>query len=560
MAKQSKLICAIILISFLLFRCANQLSPGGGEIDKTPPQIIEISPKNGAINYRENYFEITFSEWVEKRSVQDAIFISPPLEKGLEYDWSGKTLTAYFKDTLKTNTTYSITIGASVEDSNNKNKMAEPVTFAFSTGAQIDSGKISGQIYDNEPSGVMVFAYLNNGKEINPAKQKPDFTSQVGKNGKYSILGLAKGNYNVYAIRDKFSDFIYNKNDDEYGVLYSDINLADTVNEVKNSDFFLSIEDTIAPGIPNVYMRDKNHFLIEFSEPIDTTKILASNFYLYDSTASKKISGKYFYKGDAKGNQFYLAITDTLIPGNQNYFHGEGIFDKASNKLDAISSPITVKNDPDTSAPKITTIGGELPEGKVDYDIPIITIKFDDGFDQSILQKSIRITNDKKDTLAFDILSRDDSWFDIRLKNAVKPKSECTMLLDLNNIVDAAGNKTDSLYKYKISIVNDLDFSGVSGTVANVDDSKRAYVILESADKEKRIYKERVDKKSNFNIPKVLPGKYVLWSFKDKNGNSIYDYGKVMPHIYSEEFIYYPDTLNLRARWPVGDVNLKFHK
>jgi hypothetical protein len=89
--------------------------------------------------------------------VQDAIFISPPLERGLEYDWSGKTLTVYFKDHLKANTTYSVTIGASVEDSNNKNKMTEPVTFAFSTGTQIDSGKISGEIMMMKPSGVMVF-------------------------------------------------------------------------------------------------------------------------------------------------------------------------------------------------------------------------------------------------------------------------------------------------------------------------------------------------------------------------------------------------------------------
>ena len=63
----------------LFARCANQQSPGGGEVDTVPPLIKEIFPENGTVNYHEDYFEISFSEYVDKRSVQEAIFISPAL-------------------------------------------------------------------------------------------------------------------------------------------------------------------------------------------------------------------------------------------------------------------------------------------------------------------------------------------------------------------------------------------------------------------------------------------------------------------------------------------------
>lgn len=558
MAKQSKLILLILLQIIFIAGCANQLPPGGGELDKVPPQIVEIYPANGTTNFHEDYFEITFSEYVEKRSVQEAIFISPLLSKGLEYDWSGKSLTVYFKDTLKTNTTYTVTIGAETVDLNNRNKMTEPVTFAFSTGAQIDSGKIDGKVFNDDPSGVMVYAYRMSSYTTNPLVQKPDYISQVGKNGKYTLLGLSRGQYQVFAIRDKFRDFKYNKNDDEFGVQSYPLVISDSVQLINNTDYFLEIEDTISPSISNVYMRDRNHFLVEFNEPIDSTKILAANFYLYDSTANKKITPKYFFRGDAKGNQFYLAISDSLTDGNQIYFFGENIFDKSSNKSDSEGNSITVKNDKDTTAPKIIKIAGTMPEDKVDYDMPVISVKFDDGFDHAILQKSITISDAKGIFLPFDILTHDNSWFDIKINSNLKPRTDYTIKLNLGNIFDAAGNKVDSIYSYKFTTVNDLDFSGVSGVVLNADNSKRNFVVLQSADKEKKTYKKRTDARNIFNIEKVLPGKYLLWSFKDNNSSNNYDNGKVYPFEFSEEFKFYPDTLNLRPRWPVGDISINF--
>jgi hypothetical protein len=89
-----------ILLSFVLLRCANQLPPGGGEVDLIPPEIVEVYPEPGTVMFDDDYFEIDFSEYVDKRSVKEAIFISPYIEEGLEYEWTGKSLTATFKKGL----------------------------------------------------------------------------------------------------------------------------------------------------------------------------------------------------------------------------------------------------------------------------------------------------------------------------------------------------------------------------------------------------------------------------------------------------------------------------
>jgi len=116
-----KITLIFFLLSFILIKCANQLPPGGGEVDKIPPKIVDVYPPDGTINYEENYFELDFSEYVDKRSVKDAIFISPFIEGSFTYSWSGTSLEVTFPEKLKDNVTYTITIGTDAVDLNNKN-------------------------------------------------------------------------------------------------------------------------------------------------------------------------------------------------------------------------------------------------------------------------------------------------------------------------------------------------------------------------------------------------------------------------------------------------------
>ncbi len=47
-------------IGLVLSGCANQLPPGGGEIDKIPPTIVETYPENGTTSFMMSTLSLHF--------------------------------------------------------------------------------------------------------------------------------------------------------------------------------------------------------------------------------------------------------------------------------------------------------------------------------------------------------------------------------------------------------------------------------------------------------------------------------------------------------------------
>ncbi len=208
---------------------------------------------------------------------------------------------------------------------------------------------------------------------------------------------------------------------------------------------------------------------------------------------------------------------------------------------------------------RIIKSAGLLPGERVDFEEPILMLNFNDAVELSTVKVRLSLQDAKGKIIPFKVERSDDASFLVRLSEKLKQSTDYTLKLDLKNYSDLSGNKIDSLFQNKFSTSNELDYGGVSGTVA-LNDSTQTFVVLEAAEMVKRTYKQKTDAKKNFDFKKVIPGKYLAWSFKDKNKNGKYDFGAISPFKLSEEFKYYPDTLNLRARWPIGGVNIDFQK
>lgn len=63
-----------------------------------------------------------------------------------------------------------------------------------------------------------------------------------------------------------------------------------------------------------------------------------------------------------------------------------------------------------------------------------------------------------------------------------------------------------------------------------------------------------------FSFKNLLDASYSLFSFIDKNNNSIYDYGYPFPFEHSEPFMFYPSAINIKGGWTVENVNINFVK
>lgn len=555
MAKRKPVQIVLILISIIVYSCANQLPPSGGEVDRIPPEILEVYPADQTIEFTDNYIEITFSEYVNKRSVQEAIFISPNISGNVEYDWSGKTVEVELPDSLKENTTYTITIGTDVEDINNGNQMENAYTFAFSTGDKIDKGTVEGNVFDPKPSGVMIYAYKVISDTLNPTKQQPDYITQCGINGSFKLSGLSDGVYRIFAVRDQFKDFLYDPTQDQFGAPFMEINLSKEDSIFTGMNYELQIEDTTKPRVYGLTMTDQHHILIEFSEGVDSTRITNENFSIYDSTNQRNTNIDYFYKGRTKKKNFLLAFTDTLMESEQLYLITKNIYDNKNNLLNIEATSFVRNTEPDTTRPELISFREQLPNKSVDYNNGYVSFSYTDGFGFEALKDALKVYDKSETEIKSEIRKIDDATFTVNFES-LKPNTEYEIKVDHNLLVDVAGNKIDSVYSHKFTTVNNLEFSGISGEV-KAPNEKNIVVVAKNIVDKNLVYTQN---KREFNFERVFPGKYLLSAFNDENNNGKYDKGAIYPFGKSERFVFYPDTLDLKPRWPVGDILINFSK
>jgi hypothetical protein len=543
----------IIIAGIILVKCANQQSPPGGPKDTEPPEIVGVYPENGTLNFADDYFEIDFSEYVEKLSLLDALFISPEIQN-LDYDWSGTSVQITFDDTLLVNTTYTVSIGSSIKDLNNQNPMTEAMNISFSTGEKIDVGEITGKVYDNDLTGTMIFAYLKADTFANPLFEKPQNITQVGENGEFKLLGLKEGEYRIFAFMDENGNRLYNMGDEKYGVSSKTINISDSANSINGINFKLTREDTIAPFISSVTMTDKHHISVEYSELLDSTKLNASNFYIVDTASNRNIDIKHLYQGNRKKFEYFLSIADTLDIEANNILIADSIYDKHSNLATYDSYEFVVNEKPDTLLPEIKSISSTFGKNKIDFLKPIFTINFNDGIDAKQLKTALIL-----DKYNWELTKRDDASFIVKILEILEANENIEFSINRKMLSDAAGNSHDSVQVFTNKTLTGREFSGLSGKINSSDSTSNVIVVINNTKDALLNYTTKVTHENAYKFERVLPGLNIIWMFQDIDKNENYNFGKISPFELSEEFFVHPDTVNLRPRWPVGDVNLNIN-
>ncbi len=542
----------------LLSGCANQLPPDGGAVDTVPPKIADVYPANGTTNFKGDYVQFDFSKYVDKSTLKNALFISPAIEGDLNFDWTGTSVKISFPSSLRKNVTYIITVGTDLQDYYNHNRMAQSYTLTFSTGDKIDKGEIEGKVYDEKPDGIMIFAYTVADSAVNPMKYKPDYISQTGTDGSYKLLGLAPASYRIFAVRDQYKDLIYQPEQDDIGMPPNDVKLTETDTLAAGLNFFLTKMDTVKPRLISAVMTDKYHILLNFTKEVDATTINSKDFSLIDSTLKKNFTPVYAFKGNTKPTEMVLVTTADLPIKDEAYVFVDSIKDKYGNVFRNDFAQITLSEKADTTKPGIAGVIPPDNSDKVDFQNPVISFAFNDGFDTTAARENISLSDTSGIKYPINVHFIDDASFKVLPVQNLKANTYYIIKLTLNGFKDAAGNAYDSVYKYKFKTINGLDFTGASGTVDGAVFSKNPFLILQGIDSDKLKYQQPLNKSSSFKFDRVQPGKYFLWGYYDTDSSKTYSYGEPLPFKPAEKFVFYPDTLNLRARWTVTGINFNF--
>ncbi len=227
----------------LIFQgCANQQPPGGGEEDKTPPKLVSQSPSKNTLNFSGNSIILEFDEYVDRRSLQEAFHISPPVKGDISYNWSGKEVEISFEKPLwkiDPNKTFVITVNSNLTDIRG-NAITSPISFAFSTGNKIDKAAISGKVFNKADKPVSILAYKLelNDSAYDPTKNVADYISETSEDGTYDLTNLSPGKYRIIAIEDEDRNLLYTSERESYAVLPEDISLEDSA-VVTGLNFFM---------------------------------------------------------------------------------------------------------------------------------------------------------------------------------------------------------------------------------------------------------------------------------------------------------------------------------
>ncbi len=554
MAKRKSLIVPILLL--LALSCAKQEAPSGGPKDKTPPVIVETYPLNETVNFKDDKIKAVFSEYIDKSSARNAVFISPEVEK-IKLDWSGKTLEIKFLDSLRANTTYTVTFGTDIKDLNEKNKMAEAFSLVFSTGNKIDKGEISGAVFDRKPEGVMIFAYklADDSAAVNPYEQKPDYTTQSGKDGFYLLSGLAAARYALFAVRDVNSDKLYNDGE-QIGFTSREIVLPNDSAKIGKVNFMLTVIDTVRPEADEITMTDGNHILAEYSETIDSSRLDAGNFFIIDSAANKTYPVKYVYKGKVKRQKILLSFDAPLNKDGRLFLSLGEVYDMRGNPSKKNVIEIFYNEKPDTAAPKLLGVSPAYGEKKINFRKPEFYLLFDDGVNLTSDALTFAEANGG-DTLGFALKKINDAEFYVFPDKRLRSDSKYVLSVDFSRFSDAAGNSVDTVETFTLETIDEIDLVSVEGKIFLPEKFEKIYVELDNL-KTAFSMQTVAQKNGAFKFESVPPGEYFVWAFDDANGNGKYDFGSLEPRRFSENFAFRGDTLKIRPRWPVKNVNFGF--
>ncbi len=538
------------------------MAPTGGPADTTPPTIVETYPTSGTTNFHDNYFRIAFSEYVDKRSVDESIFLSPDLGE-LELDWSGTEVEIKFTDSLRTNTTYVLTLGTDVKDLRNGNRMAEAFSLAFSTGDHIDSGAIAGKIFDEKPEGVMLFAYLLdniNGDTLNPNHTKPDYLTQTGKDGTFLLPFLRLGNYRLIAVRDEYKNLFYDQQTDQYGVPQSEFLLTNEHDITQNVQIRLTIEDTSAPFLSSARAIDKQHVLLRFSEYIDTSSLRAEHISIVDTLTNSRLTIIDAAPYDTSLAEAILLTTDQDSTKTYRVRISQSR-DMFGNEILSSSKPVDFdgSNVPDTMKPRISLLN--ISDNSNDV-FPDDSIHF--GISEWILkqkfEQSLSLTDSSKKSINGDLSLWNSTHGIFVPKMPLTYGMPYTLNIILDSLIDVAGNRfDDSVRVFKFQVIDKDNLGTISGSVLNEThrDSGKIFLSAVPLSSELRKREAALEKSGAFLFDNLQEGRYVLTAFVDSDSNNTYSFGRLTPFTPSERFVYYSDTLKVRARWSVEGVNIR---
>lgn len=590
------LIAAIVVAAATLASCANPgTGPDGGPYDETPPRIVSMSPALGDSCTRARKVTINFDELIKVENAQEKIIISPPQIEAPEIKTSGKRISVELLDSLKPNTTYTIDFSDAIVDSNEGNPLGN-FTYFFSTGQTVDTMEVAGYVLDAsnlEPiKGILVGLHSNLADSAFTALPF-DRVARTDGYGHFSIKGVARGKYRIYALKDMDNDFRYSRGemlafnhqtiepscyaDTRNDTLWADTTHIDSIRHIPFTHF--TPDDVVLTAFTETNtsrqllktQREPNYFRTFFTaRSSHVPEVKGLNFNEAHAYVEQRSAGNdtitYWLRDTALVNQDTLRClytyeatddstginslrTDTLefIP-RLTYAKRQKLADEERAKFEKQrdkrhrrgdfsqesmpATPLKVTfNVPTGMAPdRNVTFALEEPPARLDTAGFHLFLKVDSTYHEAPFRL-------ERDSVAFLSWSLRAEW---------RPGQEYLVNVDSASVEGLSG-KVNAAYDARLTIGKTDSFGSLFLLIPGAD-STAIVQVLQSAD---HIERQVPVRNGRADIFYLKPGKYYVRLFNDHNGNGQWDTGCYAEDRQAEEVYYFPQSFTIRANWDI---------
>lgn len=208
---------ALLFLGWYLFSifgsgCAQIGYPTGGDKDTLAPVLVKANPQNRNLLFSGNKITLTFDEFIDVQELQNNLLVSPLPKQNPTVTYNLKTVTIRLRDTLKSNTTYTLNFGNAIKDVNEGN-ILKNFRYVFSTGASIDSLTLGGKItlaQSGKTDSTMLALLYRNLADSAVEKERPDYIAKLKGDGSFNFENLPAGTYHIFGLKDNDGSKTYN--------------------------------------------------------------------------------------------------------------------------------------------------------------------------------------------------------------------------------------------------------------------------------------------------------------------------------------------------------------
>ena len=508
--------------------CARQMPPPGGPLDKTPPRVIDTVPADDSVRVGlDTPIRIRFSEAMDRRSVERALFISPQGAEEFDFKWRGDVLEVRLPDGLQADRTYLVTVGQESTDEW-RNRMRASYSFGFATGDRLNRGELNGRVLKSkeERGQVFVWAYdLSVVTAPDPGSDRPTYVTQPDETGHFVLPRLGSGNYRIFAFDDQNNDRAYSSGD-LLALPPGDVALSDE-GRVRLGDLKLAVRDTSAPALVAARTPDQQHVLMRFDEPVRVLGVEISGLSVLE-----------IYQDPVDSSGVGL-ITELQTQGVE-YTARVDVVDRWGNRD---TTDVMVRGDGtrDRRAPEVLA---RAPSENAENVLPTAVIRM-------LFSDAMRVDGVSDFWIASDSTVVPQGHFEwvasnhlVFLPDSLWTSGETFRLIgNRERLLDIGGNVLSEPISFVFSVMDTAALGRVSGTTSSSD----VVVWVEGLTHD--FFREQVLRDTTFSLTNLLPGTYRISGFLDRDHNGQWMSGQVHPFLPAEPLIARADTVEVRARW-----------